>query len=196
MPDAIHSKRLQRIKVGTILISILIVPSVGNAQTRDQESHQNTGNGGTAYQPLDVFRAQVSRTPDGRSVQPKFDGYYRCEKVTPKMKTTTGGHEVESYTEYFRFHPDGTVISAWIVTGPTLPPEAAQIAHPLDKSSSYIRRGRFAISGRLVTFDLLSSAGTVSYHGELGTDKPIFHKRSYINGNTGTTQCEFAALDN
>ena len=114
-----------------------------------------------------------SEKPVGASLV-RFDGLYMSKKDT--------------YTFYLRFFDDGKVASL----SSNMKPEKAwsTLTHEYDRIA-----GTYIVDGDVVTFDLISDMGKVTYVGKINSDDTIeFKTHSDINGTDNERKYEFKQM--
>ena len=121
----------------------------------------------------EVATEESSQKPAAVSLV-RFDGLYMSK--------------MDTYTYYLRFFEDGKVVSQ--STSKTPDKAWSTLTHNYNSIA-----GTYVIDGDVVTFDLISDMGKVTYVGKINSDDTIeFKTHSYINGNDNERKYDFKQM--
>ena len=154
--------------------------SSSQAQTTKTES---TSSAVQKSEPVETSEPESSSSEvatEGSSEKPvgaslvRFDGLYMSK--------------MDTYTYYLRFFEDGKVVSQ--STSKTPDKAWSTLTHNYNSIA-----GTYVIDGDVVTFDLISDMGKVTYVGKINSDDTIeFKTHSYINGNDNERKYDFKQM--
>lgn len=154
--------------------------SSSQAQTTKTESTSSAVQKSEPVETSEPEQSSSEPTTEESSQKPaavslvRFDGLYMSK--------------MDTYTYYLRFFEDGKVVSQ--STSKTPDKAWSTLTHNYNSIA-----GTYVIDGDVVTFDLISDMGKVTYVGKINSDDTIeFKTHSYINGNDNERKYDFKQM--